>query len=122
MSWGALGVSAYADQMGKYCENIQTWLDISKKDLTAKGYENRYNQILGVTDIFETEITYPVNDIDRQLAVLALAIATGTRFEFIDGKYANDWILFMSGKHECMFDSDLSEYLTKAELLQLKLI
>jgi hypothetical protein len=126
MSWGAVGVARYAEQMGLYAENIQGWLDKSHKDLEAAGLISRFWQIAGVGDWFdggevERAISYPLDDMDRQLAILSLAMANGSRFEFTDGKFANGWIAMIATGHEDNFETSLVDYLTSAEMLQFKM-
>lgn len=112
------GIGRYAEDMGTYCENIQHWLDVAECDLRERDLLERRDAILGLTNIFGSAV-YDTNDMDSQLAVLALAMATGTRFEFPDGKLANGWISYMVRSHSDSFELDLHEYLTPMELLSL---
>ena len=59
------------------------------------------------------EVNYPVDEVDRQLAIFALAMATGTQFMFKDGKHANGWLNYFIG---CC-DVDLDKILLSKELL-----
>jgi len=117
MSWGANAVARFAEDMSILCENNQAWLDKSRSDLENKRLRDRFYEILGIDpypDIFPME--YEVNDPDRQLAVFALAIASGTRFEFLDGKCANGWIRYMVGGCGCSSYAEcLNDYLTPKE-------
>ncbi len=122
MSWGAVGVARYADQMGTYCENIQAWLDESKKSLAEHGLLDRFYEILNVQDfvtgedfILGASVSYPTDDVDRQLAVLLLAISNGARLFFNDGKFANGWIRSFANSCDDLFQSDSLEYLTPDE-------
>jgi hypothetical protein len=116
MSWGALAVASYVRMMGIYHEHIQSWMDKAQQDLEARGLGERREAILGIGDLFaEADAAYPIDDVDAQTAVLALAIATGTRFEFQNGKYANGWIRHFIGAVEGDFSVDLAEKLTPGE-------
>jgi hypothetical protein len=122
MSWGAIGMARYAEQMGLYAENIQAWIDAAKKGLEDRGLINRFWQIVKSDGGEGEEIFfYSINDMDRQLAILSLAMANGSRFEFTDGKFANGWILLLANGHEDNFETSLADYLSSAELLRLKM-
>ena len=117
------GIGRYADDMGTYCEYAQKWLDVASLDLRERDLSARRDRILfGDNEplLFDNAtIVYDVNDMDKQLAVLALAMATGTRFEFDDGKYANGWISYMLRGFTGSFELDLHEFLTPFEILTL---
>jgi hypothetical protein len=118
-------IGRYAEDMGTYCENIQHWLDVASADLTARQQLDRRDKILGIDSSAAVEFfaaantVHQTDEMDRQLAVLALAIAGGTRFEYPNGKHANGWIMYMLRGFTGTFELDLREYLTPIEILYL---
>lgn len=126
MSWAACAIAHYADDMGRYCENAQAWMDVAQADLESRGLGERREKILDIKtagDLLSQcglSVEFDINDMDKQLAVLALAIATGTRFEFPGGKPANGWIGYMLRANEAGYNLDLSEHLTRPELFSLQ--
>lgn len=115
------GIGRYAEDMGTYCENVQKWLDVAKFDLSERGLSDRFYSVLGINQNFfvSVDTIYETSEMDRQLAVLALAMSTGTRFEFENGKYANGWIGYMLKGFVNSSELDLQEYLLPTEILQL---
>ncbi len=105
------GIGRYAEDMGTWCENMPRWCDIAAEDLRERDLADRCAAILeGDSETLETE---------RHMAVLALAMATGTRFEFPDGSYANGFISYMLRSSLESFELDLQEFLTPTELMEL---
>jgi hypothetical protein len=116
------GIGRYAEDMGRYVEYAQRWQDVASADLRKRDLSERRDKILfGDGDLLfdNAAVVYDVNDVDKQLAVLALAMATGTRFEFDDGKYANGWISYYMKSMLESFEMDLREFLTPLEILNL---
>lgn len=116
------GIGRYADDRGTYAEYAQHWLDVASLDLRERNLSERRDKILFGNEplLFDSAtVVYDVNDVDKQLAVLALAMATGTRFEFDNGKYANGWISYYMRSMLESFEMDLHEFLTPIEILNL---
>lgn len=74
------GIGQYADDMATYFESVQEWLLVASEDLRVRNLLGRRDIILGIPSIFGNAM-YDTSDMDKQLAVLALAMATGTEFE-----------------------------------------
>jgi hypothetical protein len=117
------GIGRLADTMGTYCENNQHWLDVASLDLQERGLSGRRDDILfgdEVHGLFDSApVVYDVYDMDKQLTVMALAIATGTRLEFPNGKYANGWIMALARGCTESFELCLSDFLTTIEMMAL---
>lgn len=135
------GLFNHIEKMSLYNYHIQAWLDRAYVDLRLRHLENRWNEILDLSDLFDMymggvaevdddkstnlfalanrSISYEVNDIGRQLSVLALAIATGSEFLFENGEDANQWILRLITELEDQFHFKLRDYLPPSELIDL---
>ena len=116
MSTFPFNVIAYCQNRGIYAENIQNWLNQAYRELGEKRLRDETDRILGIeyADLFMTgnkNIEVETNDMGRQLALLALAISCGTRFEFPNGEQANDWIEYYISSMEGRYEVDLRNHL-----------
>jgi hypothetical protein len=116
MSISTASVVTYGQNRGVYAENVQNWLNQAYRELGEKRLSGEADRILGIefADLFITAnkaLEVETNDVGGQLALLALAMSCGTRFEFPNGEQANGWIDYFIYIMEGGYQVDLRNHL-----------